>query len=194
MHPDDESTFAEKVLSETGTVFVDGPIWAQPQPPITKDIRTAGDYLMIWNSLETPELTGTHHRKEEKEWWYCNNEFLTIQFLRSGFHPTEPFLVEGRIAVCTTSKEKNFYHESSAGAIERRFKFLRNFIKKAYANKALIWQAISSPRSNSNPIKPDPCVWVSPNAMAWLEEEPRKRFVQQFRTAGASAYLLDLVE
>lgn len=194
MHPDDEAEFAEKVISETGTVFVDGPIWSEPQPPVTEDIRTAGNDLMIWNSSETPELTGTHHRKEGKEWWYCNNEFLTIQFHRSGFHSELPFLVEGSIAVCTTSKDKVFYDEPSAESIERRFRTLRNFIKKSYVNKAIIWQSVSLPRSKTNPLKPDPYVWVSPHAMNWLERKPKNRFVQQFRSAGTSGYLLDLVK
>lgn len=194
MHPDDEAEFVAKVTSEPDVVFVKGPKWSQPRPQIANDTRSAGNYLMIWHPSETPELTGTHYRKEETEWWYCNNEFSTIQFIRSGFHSEEPFLLEGRIAVCITSKEMAFYDQPSAASIERRFKSLRRFIKKIYTNKTLIWQNLSCPRSKTNPGKPDPCVWIGPNALQWLNQMPRNRFVKDFPGGAATGYLLDLVE
>jgi hypothetical protein len=194
MHPEDENEFARIITSEDGTVFVDGPIWHQARPPITREILTAGNHLMIWNPSETPDLVGTYRRKDEKEWWYCDNEFLTIQFLRSGFQFGEPFLFEGRIAVCTTAKDKSYFHEASAAAIELRFKKLRKYIKKCYTNEVIIWQALSFSRSKTNPLKPDSSVWVGSYALQWLEEEPRNRWVQQFRNAGARGYLLDLIK
>lgn len=194
MHPEDEEAFAGFITSEHGVVFVDGPKWGQPSPPICSDIDKAGNYLMIWNPSETTVLAANHHRKEDKEWWYCNNEHLTIQFLRSGFQFGEPFLFEGRIAVSTTSEEKTVHDPASAKQIERRFKNLRRHIRKSYRNSLLIWQNALSPRSTTNPSKPAPNVWIGPHAIQWLEEQPKERWVQQFRGARARGYILDLVQ
>lgn len=193
MHPEDEAEFVRIITSEAGTILVDGPKWYQPRPPIIQNIQTAGNYLMIWNPSETPELVGTHYQKEEKQWWYCNNEFLTIQFIRSGFQFEEPFLFEGRIAVCTSAKDNTSFHAASAAAVERRFKGLRQRIKKHYTNRLIIWQNLALPRSKTHPSKPDPCVWVGPKAVQWLEEQPKQRWVQQFRNARPRGYILDLV-
>lgn len=194
MHPRDEKEFARLVTSEPGTQFVDGPIWKQPAPPISGDIHTAGNYLMIWNPSETADLMGTHHVNGEKEWWYCKNEYLTIQFLRSGFQFGEPFLFEGRLAVCTAGKNESVFDASSAERIERRFKNLRTHIKRAYRNSTIIWQNLSLPRSKTNPLKPAPNLWGGPHAMHWLEQEPTQRWVQQFREAKARGYILDLLK
>jgi hypothetical protein len=192
MHPDDEPAFVQVVTTEVGTVFVDGTNWPTPRPPITNDLQTAGNYLMIWNPHQTPKLTATHFRNEDEEWWNCKNEFVTIQFLRSGFQYGEPFLFEGSIAVGTTDMDKSFFHEPSAPAVEERFKALRKFIKKAYTNKAIIWQSMSAPRSNTIPHRPDASLWVGPRALIWLGEKPKKRWVQQSRFALTRGYLLDL--
>lgn len=194
MHPIDETEFVSIVTGEKGTVSVDGPSWSTAQPPICTDLQHAGDYLMIWNPSETPPLAGKHYEKDNKEWWYCENEFLTIQFLRSGFQFGEPYLFEGRIAVATTDKGKTFFHASSAGRVESRYKTLRRAIKKVYTNKVIIWQSLTSPRSRTNPLKPDSATWVGPHAMQWLRQNERNRWVQQFRGAGARGYLLDLVK
>lgn len=191
MHPEDEAEFARKVESEAGIVFVDGPKWNQPQPPIAGEIGSAGQYLMIWNPLQTPELIGKHYRNEATEWWYCENEFLTIQFLRSGFQWGEPYLFEGRIAVSTRSDDSS---DCYATSVERRFKALRNYIKKNYSNNKIIWQALSLPRSKTNPSKLNPCLWVGPHALDWLEHDPTQRWVQQFRGAGPRGYRVDLVK
>ncbi|MCA8990123.1 MAG: hypothetical protein KDA78_20920, partial [Planctomycetaceae bacterium] len=193
MHPEDEKDFVRIITSEQGVVLVNGPKWDQPDPPVCHDINRAGNYLMIWNPSETPGLTANHHRKEDKEWWYCNNEHLTIQFLRSGFQYHEPYLFAGRIAVCTTSLEKTVHDPSSAEQIERRFKSLRKQIQKTYRNSILIWQNPSLPRSRTNPQKPAPNVWIGPHAIQWLEEQPAERWVQQFRGAKPRGYLVDLV-
>jgi hypothetical protein len=194
MHPSDEEEFAKIVNAEPGTVFVDGPSWSTPRPPISKDLRHAGHYLIIWNPSETPPLTGKHYKNNGEEWWYCKNEFLTIQFLRSGFKYKEPYLFEGRIAVATTDKSKRFFHELSASRVESRYKALRKAIKKVYKNNVIIWQSLSSPRSWNNPLKPDRTIWVGPHAMQWLRQNERQRWVQQCRGAGARGYLLDLVK
>src|SRR5260370_19404575 len=153
MHPSDEAEFVNLVIAEPGTVLVNGPTWSSPRPPIKTDIQSCGNYAMIWNPSETPALAGRHLRKENAEWWYCENEFLTIQFLRSGFQFGEPFLFEGRTALATTDKGGGEFHGPSAHAIEERFKRLRKFIKKNYANGVIIWQNTSLPRSKTNPLK-----------------------------------------
>lgn len=193
MHPKDEIEFTSVITGEAGVVFVDGPKWPTPRPAIAIELERAGNYLMIWKPSETPELTAKHHRKGDDEWWYCENEYLTIQFLRSGFQHDEPFLFEGRIAIATTNDDRDYFDKPSADSIERRFKALKTFIRKAYTNNVLIWQNTSLPRSRTNPTKPATNVWVGPNAMQWLNDDPAKRWVQQFRNASARAYLMDLV-
>jgi hypothetical protein len=193
MHPEDESEFANAIALEPGTVFVNGPSWPTPEPPIVTDLQIADNYLMIWNPAETPPLSGKHHQNKDAEFWYCQNEFMTIQFLRSGFQYGEPFLFEGRIAICTTDRDKSTFHAPSAPLIERRFLSLRKVIKKTYTNKVLIWQNTSLPRSKTNPSKLSATVWVGPRALRWLREDPKNRWVQQFRNTLPGAYLLDLV-
>src|SRR5262245_3906995 len=108
MHPKDEAEFVRTVSTERGTVFVDGPRWSSPGPPATTDIKKCDTYVMIWNTHETPFLSASHYRNEDAEWWYCDSEFWTIQFLRSGFQFGEPYLFEGRIAISTTDKSGVF--------------------------------------------------------------------------------------
>lgn len=194
MHPADEADFVRTITGETGTILVDGPKWSSEQPPIVSDAARAGNYLIIWNPKETPPLKGTHHCNKKEEWWYCENEYQTIQFLRSGFQYGEPFLFEGRIAIATTDPEKVLYDEASAPSVERRFKTLSRFIKKSYTNGVIIWQNPSLPRSKTNPLTPAKDVWVGPHALRWLQEEPKGRWIQQFRGGLARGYILDLVE
>jgi hypothetical protein len=193
MHPADEAEFAEIITAEQGTIFVDGPKWSKPESPIVTDIQDAGNYLVIWNHSETPPLTAKHYREDEREWWYCDNEFLTIQFLRSGFQYSKPFLFEGRIAIGTTTRAKKIIHKPSAASVERRYKNLRKLIRKSYTNGIVIYQNTSLPRSNTNPGKPAADVWVGPHALQWLRQDPENRWVQQFRDALPRGYILDLV-
>jgi hypothetical protein len=194
MHPTDEAEFVEVVLAEPGIVFVDGPNWTTAQPPTMIDIQNAGNYLMIWRPSETPKLRANHLRKDDEEWWYCSNEHLTIQFLRSGFQYEEPFLFEGRLAVGTTNDHGKPIHAPSTPFVEKRFKTLKRFIQKLYTNNVLIWQCISSPRSKNNPSKPTALTRVGPHALQWLRDDPRKRWVQQSRNSPTRAYVLDLVK
>jgi hypothetical protein len=195
MHPKDEAGFLSLITAEPGTVFVDGPSWSSPRPPIVTEVEKARNYLIIWNPSETPELKGKHHRKDNVEWWYCENEFLTIQFLRSGFQHGNSFLIGGRIAIQTTKHDRSYFHELSAAAIEKRFRRLRSFIKKTYTNNVIIWQQIGRPRCKTNPSKPTANDWVGPYAMEWLREVPEERWVQQVPNPGAArGYSLDLVQ
>lgn len=147
---------------------------------------------MIWSPFETPPLTGTHHHNDHGDWWYCNNEFLTIQFLRSGLQNNETSLFTGRLAFATDNGEA-LLHEPSAPSIEKRFKRLKRFVKAKYENDTIIWQNISLPRSKTNPGKPAANLWIGPHALRWLREAPKERWVQVFRGTGASGFILDLV-
>ena len=194
MHPDDEAEFARVVMSEHGTVFVDGPRWRSPEPPIVSDLQEADSYLMIWNPSETVPLTTKHYNNDGTESWYCQNQFVTIQFLRSGLQDGEPpFLFTGRIAANTTDQCKTLYDAASAPSVEKRYNALRKQIKKTYTNSVLIWQDRTLPRSATNPGKPDASLWVGPHALPWLRADPMIRRVQQFKNAGASCWLVDLV-
>lgn len=193
MHPDDEAEFAQHVNAEPGTVFVDGPNWPSSQPPVMTEIERGGDYLMIWNSNEAPSLKGKRYRSEGDEWWSCETEYLTIQFLRSGFQFGESFLFEGRIAVATTDQDKLHYHRATAPLVERRFKLLRKWIRQSYSNGVIIWQNIRAPRSRTNPLKPAADVWVGPHALQWFRKSPRERWTQQERDGASRGYILDLV-
>jgi hypothetical protein len=193
MRPEDEASFASVVTSEMETVFVNGPDWPTPRPTVTTDVQKSGDYLMIWNPSQTPPLTAKHYRNKDAEWWYCKNEFLTLQFLRSGFQYGEPFLFEGSLAVATTDQDKSVFLARSAPAIEKRYNALRKLIQKTYTNKIILWQALSSPRSRNNPLKPDAALWVGPHALHWLRQKPNNRWVQQSRYSLVRGYLLDLV-
>ena len=193
MHPEDEVEFVSLALTEPNTVFVNGPKWTTPTPALSTDIASVGNYLMIWNPSETRPLSARHHEKDGKEWWYCDNEFLTIQFIRSGIEG-ERFLFTGRLAVATTEKwSEAVYDKESAASVERRFKSLSRAIKKMYSNGVILWQDVSRPRSRTNPSKPDPACWIGPHALRWLNGDPKDRYVQQFRNVGAHAYLIDLV-
>ena len=194
MHPEDERELVSVVTAENGVVFVDGPKWETPEPPIVGDIHAADDYLVIWNPSETPPLTAIRHVKDAHEWWYCDSEFLTLQFLRSGFRRGEPYLFEGRIAVRTADEHEDSRDDRCAPSVERRFKRLRAAIKKTYTNRVLIWQNVLLPRSPTNPNRRAANIWVGPHALRWLREDARNRWVQQFRHSdGPRAYLLDLV-
>lgn len=191
MHPDDEADFVRIITAEPGIVFVNGPNWSTPGPPIMTDFAKPDSYLMIWNPTETPKLIGTHFRNGDEEWWNCKNEFLTLQFLRSGFQHGEPFLLEGSVSVGTTDQDKSFFHKPSAPAVDERFKTLRKFIRKTYTTKVIIWQPLDSPRSKTKRNIPDTSLWVGLHAMKWLRQKRRKRWVQQCRYTLTGGYLVD---
>ena len=60
LYPDDEWEFAEFIPAELGTIFVDGPKWLEPEPPVTSKIDEAGSYLMILNPKQTPPMKANH--------------------------------------------------------------------------------------------------------------------------------------
>jgi hypothetical protein len=191
MHPSDEEEFIKVVYSEPGTVFVDGTDWP---PPIVSNFQEVGSILKIWNPADTSPLTSEKLSNDKKEWWVGSNDFLAIQFCRSGFQHGHPFLLGGEICIATTSKGGEVRNALSAPSIEKRYKSLRKYIQKTYTNKVLIWQCISYPRSKNNPSEPTNLFWVGPHALAWLNEDPKNRWVQQAPTNLARGYLLDLVE
>lgn len=193
MHTDDEREFAEFILADLGTIFVDGPKWDKPEPPVTSKIDDAGSYLMIWNPKQTPPMKANHYDNEHGEWWYCKSEQFTIQFLRSGFQHNEPFLFEGRIAVATTEQGTKETAMGWVQSVEERYKNLRKWIRKRCQNDVLIYQNTDLPRSPTNPCKVAADIWIGPHALKWLESNPGGRWVQQSRGGKPRAYLIDLV-
>ena len=187
MHPDDQAEFVDEVLSESGVVLVDGPKWETPDPPLLSGAEEGGRHLMIWNADETRPLLGRHHTHDGDQWWYCKNESLTLQFLRSSLY--ESFIVEGRIAVGSDDAGK------SAAAVDKRYKRLRRWLKKTYTNGVLFWQNVNAGRSATNPGKPCSSSWVGPHAMAWLEQAPEDRWAEQDGPdpRPVRGYLVDLV-
>ena len=125
-------------------------------------------------------------------WWYCRNEEVTIQFLRSEHRPGDPWVSDGRLAITTTQRGEQSEPGRKPSAVERRYLALKRHIQKTYTNKVVIWQNLSMPRSKTNPSKPDVSLWVGPNALHWLEHDPENRRVQQFPQSVARGYLLEL--
>ncbi len=193
MLPEDERELVRIVASETGTVLVDGPKWDTPEPPIVSRLEESGEYLIIWNRSEHPSLTAKRYEKDGAVWWYCRNEEVTIQFLRSEHRPGDPWVSDGRLAITTTQRGEQSEPGRKPSAVERRYLALKRHIQKTYTNKVVIWQNLSMPRSKTNPSTPDVSLWVGPHALRWLEHDPENRRVQQFPQSVARGYLLDLV-
>jgi hypothetical protein len=193
MLPEDEDEFLRSILDEPGTVLVDGPRWDTPEPPIASDFAGVGPHLLVWKPSEHPKLAANRHEKGGSAWWYCRDERATIQFLRCRYRPGDRFVSEGRLAVATTERGERTTPGSPASPVERRFLALRRRIHKVYTNRVIIWQNRSLPRSRTNPLKPDPGLWVGPRALRWLEDAPEDRWVQVVPGSHARGYLLDLV-
>ncbi len=97
-------------------------------------LNQGGGYQLIWHPIEAPDLGAVKRCLTDSQWWYCNKEFLTVQFLRSGFH-NDTVLLEGRIAIATTDKDKNILDPTSAPHIEKRYVRLRNSMKEIFTNQ-----------------------------------------------------------
>jgi hypothetical protein len=196
MLPEDERELVRIITAEAGIVFVDGPKWDTPEPPIVSRLEACDsylEYLLIWNQLEQPSLNADRHERDGAVWWYCRNEEVTIQFLRSRYHPGDPCVHDGRLAVATTQRGEQARPGQNVSAVERRYLALKRHIQKTYTNKVVIWQNRSLPSSRTNPTKPDVSLWVGPHALRWLEQDPKNRWVQGIPDAPARGYLIDLV-
>jgi hypothetical protein len=175
MHPEDELSFLDEVLKEPSVVLIDGPRWKAAEPRTTRSLASIGTYCIIWSPEDLACLKARFIPTCND--WYCESEHSTIQFLRSSL--TETVLTEGRIAVATESASS-----SARLGVERRFKFLRKFLKKNYVNSAIRWQnpklplAPRGPSRSANPGEPDSSLWVGPAALSWLRDGEERRIKQ----------------
>jgi hypothetical protein len=175
MHPDDELSFLDEVLKEPSVVLIDGPRWKAAEPATTQSLASIGTYCIIWSPEDLASLNARFIPTCND--WYCESEHSTIQFLRSSL--TETVLTEGRIAIATESASS-----SARAGVERRFKSLRKFLKKVYANAIVRWQnptlsfAPAGPSRSANPSEPDRSMWVGPSALAWLRADEQRRIKQ----------------
>lgn len=179
MHPQDEQSVVAELLREPSVVLIDGPRWQSAKPKTTRDVTTLRDYCIIWSPDDLPQLTARFVPACKD--WYCESEHSTIQFLRSSL--AGRVLTEGRLAISTEAAAAQ-----ARSAVERRYKALRGFLKKNFANAVLRWQNMNlpvmpaGPSRSANPSDPDRSVWVGPNAMTWLQADP-KRCVKQTPTS-----------
>jgi hypothetical protein len=176
MHPDEEKRFVTMVLDEPGVVLVHGGNWPSRAPPLVRSLDDIDDYapISIWCPEETPPPQVRYIESAHGNFWDGN--VAAIQFLRSYIHD-DAVLTEGRIAVATHWGSEATCDDESARCLERRYKRLRKWFRANYANSVVAWHAPDSPRSPTNPGKPDPQVWVGEIALRWLRA-PNHSFKQ----------------
>lgn len=185
MHPDDEASLLRVLLKDPSINLIDGPRWKGPQPDGLRTIHSIGNHCMIWSKGDLPDLKARFIPTCND--WYCSSEHSTIQFLRSSL--AKNVLIEGRFAVSTEGALSRV-----ASSVERRYKMLRSLIKKTYSNGVVEWRnptlpmAPAGPRRSANPSKPDPALWVSPVAMAWLRSDPA-RCIKQFTSGNVEGVM-----
>lgn len=173
MHPDDERKFAEMLLDDPSVCFVDGPRWPTQQPTRNRSLDNIGSYCIIWSTNDVAQLSARYIPMCND--WYCTSEYATLQFLRSEVEPN--VLRVGRIAISTHYDLPDFPKES-AERIDARFKSIRRHIKKFYRSSIVRWynervpRAPAGPKRSANPSDPDKTMWVGPNAIKWIRENP----------------------
>lgn len=185
MHPDDEDSLLRVLLKDPSILLIDGPRWKGPRPEASRSIVSFRYHCIIWSPEDLPELNAEFIPTCND--WYCRSEHSTIQFLRSSLIGS--VLIEGRFAISTDDATARV-----GPLIERRYKMLRNIIKKTYLNRVVEWRnpflpmAPASPTRSANPSDPDASLWVGPAAMAWLSAEPT-RCIKQFESGSVEGLL-----
>jgi hypothetical protein len=178
MHPADELEFEEVLLGDKSIQFISGPRWENKIPSTSRSLRDIESYCIVWSTSDIATLNADYIPSCND--WYCRSEHATIQFLRSEMN--DLVITEGRIAVST--RECEGFPQSSVQQLEKRFRKLRNYIKKTYQNSVVQWQNPTLPygpsqrKSSANPSAPDPRIWVGPHALAWLRQNPHRRIKQ----------------
>jgi hypothetical protein len=179
MHRNDEATLEAQLLSDPAVLLVDGPRWKTATPPTTRNLSTAGWYVIIWSPQDLAELPAEFIPACND--WYCKGEYATIQFLRSQTAGT--VITEGRFAISTAPTQK-----TAAANVERRYRLLRRAVQRSYMSSVVRWRNPVLPEApggasrSPNPSKPDRSLWVGPAAMDWLEADPARR-IKQFPTS-----------
>ena len=189
MHPDDEREFEAQILADQNIQLVDGPRWKNESPETFRKLsEISGNYCIIWSTSDLPRLTARYI--ETCNDWYCDSEQATIQFLRSELQGS--VITEGRIAISTSQ------NQPSSDGVEFRYKTLRQFVKKLFTNSIVQWCnpqlpiAPATSKRSANPSKPDPQVWVGPNALQWLESDSERRIKQQLNSVVEATVLQNL--
>ena len=190
MHPADEHDFEQVLLSDESIRFIAGPRWNSKSPKASRSLAEIDDlYCIIWSASDIAKLKAEYIPSCGD--WYCTSEHATIQFLLSQIH--ESVITEGRIAICTTPSRD--FPAPRVKCVEKRFEKLRKYIKKYFSNSIIQWRcptipaAPAGPSRSGNPSKPDPQVWVGPNALRWLRERAGRR-VKQHRQNIVEAVLI----
>lgn len=191
MHPDDEIDFERLLVRDESIRFVAGPRWKAETPTIFRSLTDiAGNYCIIWSTSDIAELKSEYIPTCND--WYCRSEYATIQFLRSEID--EMVITEGRIAIASNPQVD--FSPSSVKSLEKRFSNLRKYLRKNFSNSVIQWRnpvapyAPAGPNRSANPSKPDPQVWVGPNALRWLRERPDRK-IKQMRQSIVEAVLVD---
>lgn len=191
MHPDDEIDFEHLLVRDESIRFIAGPRWKTETPTSFRSLTDiVGNYCIIWSTSDIAELKSEYIPTCND--WYCRSEYATIQFLRSEID--EMVITEGRIAVASNPQDD--FSASSVKSLEKRFSNLRKYLRKNYSNSIIQWRnpvapyAPAGPNRSANPSKPDPQVWVGPNALRWLRERPDRK-IKQLRQSIVEAVLVD---
>lgn len=178
MHPTDEREFESVLLCDSSIQFISGPRWKNEIPSTSRSLADIDSYCIVWSTSDTATLNADYIPSCND--WYCRSEYATIQFLRSEMD--DLVITQGRIAVITNECEG--FPLTSVKQLEKRFRKLRNFIKKNYRNSIVQWRnptipyRPSQPNRSGNPSSPDPQLWVGPHALAWLRQNPCRRIKQ----------------
>ena len=187
MHPNDEADFFSKCLASSDIFLIDGPRWQAPNPKVHQSLADInGNYCIVWSNQDADRLQSRY--VHECGDWYCDSEFLTIQFLRSQL--IDQVLTEGHLAVSTSGA-----NEAQTKALSQRFKLYSSYLKREYSNAIIEWFNPNLPESSlglnvsANPTKPDLQVWVGPHARNWMLQDARHR-IKQFRSSVVEARLV----
>lgn len=191
MHPKDEATFFDVCLDGADIFLIDGLRWKQSVPTCFRSLNDIiGNNCLIWSIQDSAALQARY--VPECRDWYCEDEFLTVQFLRSQL--IDQVLTEGRLAINTSGAS-----DTQTKAISRRFRSYASYIKREYSNAIIQWfnpnllqissSLTTTGRATVNPSEPDLQMWVGPHARDWLSQSLEHR-VKQFTSSLVEARLI----
>lgn len=138
MDKEDEKEFISFVLSFPNTCLIPHFSKSKEFPQITNidDLRKEEWIYFIWNKEILSKLDLEPTLSRPGEFTFATVHSL-IQFIRS--RPQDSALESGRIALATTDLLGKFYNKPTSKNIEGFYNNLRNWIKKRYNNKLLVY-------------------------------------------------------
>ena len=146
MHPTDEREFENVLLCDSSIQFISGPRWKNEIPSTSRSLADIDSYCIVWSTSDTATLNADYIPSCND--WYCRSEYATIQFLRSEMD--DLVITEGRIAVITNECEG--FPLTSVKQLEKRFRKLRNFIKRTIRIRLCSGKTRQSRIDHRNPI------------------------------------------